>query len=68
MGKVKVDLGFDRASGRVTVDGKPHGAPIGAALLANALAPRRETWRERLMGGTAKRAHIWAQMPKPDAE
>jgi len=68
MGEVTVQLGFDRASGCVTVDGKPHGEPIPAALLANALQPREQTHRQRLMSGAGRKSMVWAAMPKPEGK
>lgn len=70
MGSIEMKLGFDKKSMRVTVDGEPHGDPISLPFgehdvretVATAI---RQTNRTRLMTGAARKAMVWAAMPKP---
>jgi hypothetical protein len=50
MGKITVDLGFDKKSKRVTIDGKPHGQPVTLLTQHKAeLLPQDDAakWRDR---------------------
>lgn len=71
MGQISVNLGFDAATGHVTVDGKPHGEPVDFdAILKRVMATieRRRTHYQRLMNGTSRKAIVWGTMPKPDGD
>ncbi len=66
--EVTLNLGFDAASRRITIDGKKHGTPVDfAAILEHVCKSidREKTHRERLLSGSSTRAHIWGSTPKP---
>lgn len=73
MGTVSMQLGFEKKSGRITIDGQPSGKSVYSDpdLWRDKRfdpRPRQQSNRQRLMLGSSRASIVWAGMPKPDGK